>query len=430
MKRTRGNDAIVVRSHGGFPHRRRLALVLALTMTTTLSSSAFALSPRKTTSRSVGATTSAYTSSSSSPKDLRMIATRSEPSSILNSKDLSRRSFLTAIVASASIALFATSTVKKNDDPTRIVPESSLRTTTSSNAWEETVSGFIAGGALTATKTVVKYPLDTATVRLQMPNTKYSLRRLNQLMEGSFRGIVTPLLWNVAGGAMFFAVKDATKEALLAMPSAVHLPHWSITFLAVAVAQCPYWLVRNPSEVVKTKQQAGVEGFSEELPMAEAFSVVRNESIKQNNGNPLLGFYTGYVANIIYGYPADVIKFVMYDCLVSILTQYLVMSPTEATLIAGATATAVSQLVTNPLDVVRNRVMAGEDTTTMTTNNDSTTKSISYLDRLVRLGREEGLNGLFLGATPSVGKALLSGAIQFATYEQTKQHIAMLFHQR
>jgi solute carrier family 25 S-adenosylmethionine transporter 26 len=33
------------------------------------------------------------------------------------------------------------------------------------------------------------------------------------------------------------------------------------------------------------------------------------------------------------------------------------------------------------------------------------------------------LEGLFAGATPRVGKALFAGAIQFATYEETKQSI-------
>ena len=54
---------------------------------------------------------------------------------------------------------------------------------------QESISGFIAGAALTTTKTFVKYPLDTATVRLQMPNTKYSIMDPLQLFRGSFNGI-------------------------------------------------------------------------------------------------------------------------------------------------------------------------------------------------------------------------------------------------
>lgn len=31
--------------------------------------------------------------------------------------------------------------------------------------------------------------------------------------------------------------------------------------MSVAVAQFPYWVVRNPSEVVKMRIQAGVDGY-------------------------------------------------------------------------------------------------------------------------------------------------------------------------
>lgn len=53
----------------------------------------------------------------------------------------------------------------------------------------------------------------------------------------------------------------------------------------------------------------------------------------------------------------------------------------------------------------------------------------NYIQSLITLGREEGLPGLFAGGTPRVAKALLSGAIQFATYEETKQSIARMLQQ-
>ena len=44
----------------------------------------------------------------------------------------------------------------------------------------------------------------------------------------------------------------------------------------------------------------------------------------------------------------------------------------------------------------------------------------SYVDTFVRLAKEEGVNGLFAGASPRASKAFFSGAIQFATYEERK----------
>jgi hypothetical protein len=97
------------------------------------------------------------------------------------------------------------------------------------------------------------------------------------------------------------------------------------------------------------------------------------------------------------------------------------LSPLEGAQ-AGALATAIAQLVTTPLDVVRNRLM----TKTSITKGETVRKKLpggSYLDTLVQLGQDEGLDGLFAGAVPRVAKAFLSGAIQFATYEETKQSI-------
>jgi solute carrier family 25 S-adenosylmethionine transporter 26 len=285
-------------------------------------------------------------------------------------------------------------------------------------AFQESVSGAVAGGALTCTKTLVKYPLDSATVRLQMPNSDYSLKNLVRLFDGGYRGVTVPLVANIPAGAVFFAVKDASKAVMAGWDA----PRWVKTFVAVAAAQGPYWLVRNPSEVVKTRQQAGIEGYGEGVSAVDAYRYTREEAIRNSNGtsNGLEDFYLGYWENIIYAYPADVIKFLCYDVLSKGRKD---LNPAEGAL-AGAASTAIAQFFTTPLDVVRNRIMARTDNSQ---SKQETQSPPSYLETLVQLGKQEGLPGLFAGASPRVGKALLSGAIQFATYEETKQQIAKQF---
>jgi len=109
-------------------------------------------------------------------------------------------------------------------------------------AFQESISGFVSGAAVSSVKTLVKYPLDTATVRLQMPNTEYAISNLQKLFSGSFDGITAPLLSNIPAGAIFFAVKDATKTSL----KGFGLPKWALTSLAVSAALPPYWALRNP----------------------------------------------------------------------------------------------------------------------------------------------------------------------------------------
>lgn len=417
------------------------------------------------------------------------------------STTMSRSAFV-ASLATIAVASFtpsssaaAASTLPESNPPT--TPTKSTTTTniiaTSKNTQQESVSGFFAGAALTVAKTVVKYPLDTATVRLQMPNSPINyrdIRNLPALFDNVYQGISLPLLTNIPAGAVFFAVKDAVQAALLQTETiTTQNPNvdriWR-TCCAVAVAQIPYWIVRNPSEVVKTRQQAKIPPY-DQLNAIDAYWQVRQDRIAQlqqlvntnvNSSSSLplwstIGgggwdaYYTGYFENVLYAYPADVIKFVVYEQLsASILQQQRQqqnynswntqrgkkLSPIQGAL-AGATATAVAQFLTTPLDVVRNRVMAntgpqqpnkqlqstkstfasknGEEKETMDKNKpDSASVLSSYWNELAALAREEGWKGLFAGATPRVGKALLSGAIQFATYEETKQQVAQFFQRK
>jgi solute carrier family 25 S-adenosylmethionine transporter 26 len=308
---------------------------------------------------------------------------------------------------------------------------------------QESVSGLVAGSALTLTKSIVKYPLDTATVRLQMPGKTYSLARPRELFDDAYRGISVPLLANIPAGAVFFAVKDAAKSFL--RESAMPLVSSSSilqTSLAVGLAQFPYWLVRNPSEVVKTRQQAGIRGFGDGVAAWEAYDRVRRDGQATQtgmNGTQSVGdwaaslqaFYVGYWENILYAYPADVVKFVTYDALTVGRRD---LSPADGAW-AGAVSTALAQLVTTPLDVVRNRVMCQQQQDRSGDgdgggNVDAGASSSSYLSSLLRLAQEEGAFGLFAGATPRVAKAFLSGAIQFATYEETKRAASELFSRR
>jgi solute carrier family 25 (mitochondrial S-adenosylmethionine transporter), member 26 len=318
----------------------------------------------------------------------------------------------------------------------------------SSSTKEETISGFVAGAALTLTKTIVKYPMDTATVRLQMPNTKYTIRQPLQLLDDAYVGIAAPLLANVPAGAVFFAVKDAVQASLksvarsaTAVEAITSLCSNRVfrTCLAVAVAQIPYWIVRNPSEVVKTRQQSGLYTQEEKDPALLQSISSTNESNATTFENRWAGWYTGFWENVLYAYPADVLKFVCYEQLSFLFgLDQSELNPAESALY-GAIATASAQWITTPLDVVRNRVMARSGAKAISDstldldvlNNENTTTFssflISYTKSLWRLARNEGLEGLFAGATPRVIKAFISGAIQFSTYEETKQAIAAIF---
>ncbi|KAL7539552.1 hypothetical protein ACHAWF_006443, partial [Thalassiosira exigua] len=292
-------------------------------------------------------------------------------------------------------------------------------------ALQESISGFVSGTAVSTVKTLVKYPLDTATVRLQMPDTKFTMRDLPTLFAGSFDGIAAPLVSNIPAGAIFFAVKDAAKTSL--KESGLGLPKWASTSLAVGAALPPYWAVRNPSEVVKTRLQVGAEGYYEGMSTLDAFRQALSDGANSTRGG-VGELYQGYAENVLYGFPADIIKFVAYDYLTGGKGKKGV-SPVDGA-VYGAMSTAFAQLLTTPLDVLRNRIMAEVPVGDAEEEATSNAKELSYFDRLAKIAREEGVQELFAGSTPRIAKAVLSGAIQFATYEETKQKMSELFMKR
>ena len=347
--------------------------------------------------------------------------------------EYSRRGFIGSCSAVAACTVFApsssnalplhyTSDAISNSNLLSSAIEQEKMTSIQSTApaltsFQESISGFVSGTAVSTVKTLVKYPLDTATVRLQMPNTPYTLQNLPMLFSGSFDGIVAPLLSNIPAGAVFFAVKDATKSAL--KNSHAGLPKWALTSAAVAMALPPYWLIRNPSEVVKTRIQVRAEGYYEGMSTIDAFQLALAQADGNSTASGISELYQGYSENVLYGFPADIIKFVVYDYLSGGKGKSSI-SPGEGA-VYGALSTGVAQLVTTPLDVLRNRIMA------VSKADQESDEKLSYVDRLVKIAKEEGVEELFAGSTPRVAKAMLSGAIQFATYEETKQKVGEFF---
>ncbi|KAL9185504.1 hypothetical protein ACHAXT_003281 [Thalassiosira profunda] len=337
----------------------------------------------------------------------------------------SRRGFITSCVAAVATCSAATissapaaAATQQSDATNDHVSPSATAIATSGDtgptALQESISGFVSGSAVSTVKTLVKYPLDTATVRLQMPGTPYTIRNLPALFAGSFDGIAAPLVSNIPAGAVFFAVKDAAKTSL--RESGWGLPKWALTSLAVGAALPPYWLIRNPSEVVKTRLQVGAEGYYEGMSTVDAFKLAL-ASGGNSTSDGVSDLYQGYPENVLYGFPADIIKFVAYDYLTGGKGKKDV-SPLDGAMY-GAISTAAAQLLTTPLDVLRNRIMADVSS--------ETEPKLSYVDRLAKIAKDEGVGELFAGSSPRIAKAMLSGAIQFATYEETKQKMASLF---
>ena len=77
------------------------------------------------------------------------------------------------------------------------------------------------------------------------------------------------------------------------------------TVLSVMVTNIPYWVVRTPSEVLKTRRQIGYDNSS-------SVSEMMTKMVEQEGGvlPAIRSSYASYASNFAHALPADIAKFV------------------------------------------------------------------------------------------------------------------------
>lgn len=158
------------------------------------------------------------------------------------------------------------------------------------DAKADLLNGFISGSFVRISKDLVLHPIDTVKTRLQVralanssntatlqpPSTTptstnptfstiisssktqtipiftTSTTDNTPLFSNLYSGVIPSIVGGIPSAAVFFGVKDFAKtlfkEIGIAKPEA--------TILAVTLASVPYWLIRNPAEVLKVKGQS------------------------------------------------------------------------------------------------------------------------------------------------------------------------------
>lgn len=276
------------------------------------------------------------------------------------------------------------------------------------------LSSYYSGAATRVSKELLLHPFDTVRARQQTSNTTASAFSMEPESESSgpsmysdlYSGLLPALVSGVPAGALFFGVKDSSKRYL----KSKGLSKTQATILSVAAANVPYWVLRTPSEVLKTQQQIAGKG-SEYSSFAEAKSLFSQKSIPE--------IYKSYGSNIGYALPADVVKFVVYEQLSSsLLKRKDDQSKIEGipAALLGACAGVTAQIITTPLDVSRTRIMIPAADDEKETEED-TYEGANSIVMMQEIYEKEGVKGLFAGIVPRATRAVGSGAIQFATYE-------------
>lgn len=167
---------------------------------------------------------------------------------------------------------------------------------------ESVINGLISGASTRVAKELVLHPIDTVRARLQRPpNSEEVLANQEGLFDNLYDGLIPALVGGVPAGALFFGVKDFTKKKLRNMG----LGKQESTVLSVMVTNIPYWVVRTPSEVLKTRRQIGYDNSS-------SVSEMMTKMVEQEGGvlPAIRSSYASYASNFAYALPADIAKFV------------------------------------------------------------------------------------------------------------------------
>ena len=311
----------------------------------------------------------------------------------------SRRNFLSAAAAAAASLTLAASPASVSAaslpvaPPRAFTPLGATSTLALADDAVEFWSGLLAGAVQKTAKELVLHPLDTAKTRLQLGGSRRALVG-GGLFDDAYSGIGPALLSGAPAASLFFAVKDGIKSR------AKGLGKVGATLAAVAGANVCYWVLRNPTEVVKARRQAGIDG---DAAAAAAALWARSGPA---------GFYVGYLGNLAYAYPVDASKFLLYEAYKRDAKRRSGGAPLPAlnAAVAGALSAAAAQSVATPLDVARTRIMTG-----------GAAPDANAVPLVAEIFRDEGIGALYAGIEPKAVRALLSGAIQFSTYEATKQ---------
>ena len=308
------------------------------------------------------------------------------------------RSAATAVAAPATIAWYV------NAEPasaaavsgTEAAAATAATTAAGVDARTEFISGLIAGAAQKTAKGIVLHPLDTIKTRLQLKGGSQRSLLDAELYKQLYSGVGPAIVSGAPAASVFFAVKDTLKQSLKPQLGAGVLT----TLVAVGGANIPYWVIRNPTEVIKARRQAG--------QVVDATSASQELWDEQGVG----GFYRGYVSNIAYAYPVDASKFVIFDAIKAAVKERnggKKLSPVEAA-VYGAFASSCAQGLATPLDVARTRIM--------TAPSDQPAQAVPTVIREV--WDTEGAAGIFAGLTPKFTRAVVSGALQFSVLESVK----------
>ena len=181
----------------------------------------------------------------------------------------------------------------------------------------------------------------------------------------------------------------------------------SPNFFAGFIAGFPTALICAPFDTIRVRMQ--VETFCEEKLKSHSLYGLIRQTLKEEG---LSGLYAGFTVTMV-AMPVQLsLYFALYEKSKTWLKNW---GDFQANVMAAVLAGAVSNVVTNPLWLVRTRMM--------TQHMHKYTKYTGIRQSMLLVARVEGWAALFQGVSASL-LGLVHVVVQFPVYEWMKQNIA------
>ena len=258
------------------------------------------------------------------------------------------------------------------------------------------------------------FPVDTVKTRIQVSpsvvaaaaasvSSNSPSRFTTAFKQGSlYKGVLFSLVGQIPYGMLTFGMYETIKANMF-KSHAFQCPEWLQIVIAASLGDAIGSMWLNPSELIKSKTQAGL--FASPIQAVRAIS---------KNGP--LAFYQGYAAAIARDVPFRAIQFTLFEYSRNLYKQRYKhpahkISPLE-NLLLGALSGTLTAMATTPLDVIRTRMMA------QATGPNAMYKSA--MDCLVKTVTKEGAGALMKGVIPRCLLIGPSSAVFFLAYEASK----------
>eukprot|EP00924_Labyrinthula_sp_SR-Ha-C_P015526 maker-scaffold_4-snap-gene-2.48-mRNA-1 protein AED:0.01 eAED:0.01 QI:66/1/1/1/1/1/4/705/290 len=265
------------------------------------------------------------------------------------------------------------------------------------------------------------HPLDTINTRLKVKScpasplevVKHLVR--NEGISSVFRGVSATITCSIPSTALYFYAYETSKQ----QGQKLDLNPLSIYLISGAISEVAASLFSVPFEVVKSRMQLGTTP-------AETFAGNFNGSKKYNsmfNGfkqivvsEGFLGLYAGFRPCLALDCCFSGLQFAIYETIHQQLETLFPNWEAFSDLFSGSFAGGTAAWLTNPLDVVVNRLMVQG----MIEDVSEPYRKLTAIKCAKNVMTQEGISGFWRGSSVRVLTVMPLSGLTFAVYEYAK----------